>query len=307
MNNLLLSSTLTPTPDRESSVGALCRELVTAFRASGIPMPELDARILVCHALGITHEDFVASPEARTSALERQLARGYAERRCAREPVSRIVGMREFRGLEFEITPETLDPRPDTETVVDASLEVVGSIPCSNRPRILDIGAGSGCVLISLLHEVGKASGVGTDVSEGALCVARRNATRHGVAARSDFVCTSWTDGLAESFDLVVSNPPYIATGAIGDLEPDVRVYDPKSALDGGDDGLDGYRAVVPALARNLLPGGWVVFETGAGQAEAVAEMLIKCTGAPEFDELRHWRDLAGLVRCVGARRSPSL
>ena len=306
MNSRLPSSTANGMPDSGLSAGALYRELAASLRASGTPTPELDARLIVCYALGISHETLVAEPERRTSLPARQTAFSYAKRRCAHEPVSRIVGVREFRGLDFKITPDTLDPRPDTETVIDASLEVLGSAPRPEGHRILDIGTGSGCILVSLLHEVGSATGVGTDISERALCVARDNASRHGVTQRARFVCTSWSTGVAGSHDLVVSNPPYIATGAIADLAPDVYAYDPRSALDGGSDGLDAYRDIIPALRECLVPGGWVVLEVGAGQAEAVCNMLATTAKAVGFEKPCHWRDLAGHVRCIGARRSPS-
>ncbi|MEM8744459.1 MAG: peptide chain release factor N(5)-glutamine methyltransferase [Pseudomonadota bacterium] len=281
--------------------------MTETFRARAIPTPELDARLLICHALDMSHETFAANPEADITDEARELALGYAARRCAREPVSRILGMREFWGLEFAVAPETLDPRPDTETLVRASLEVLDGAPGRHDPRILDIGTGSGCVLVSVLHEHAPASGVGTDVSESALCTARRNARRHGVDARAAFVCTSWSAGMAGTFDLVVSNPPYISTGAIEMLEPEVRDHDPRTALDGGPDGLDAYRAVIPLLDKALAPGGWVIFEVGAGQSADVRDMFADNPDTPVFETVCEWRDLAGHVRCVGARRSPCL
>ncbi len=283
------------------------RELVSAFRASSVATPELDARVLMCAVLEIRHEEFIADPAQEIQAGEREHVIELAGRRCAREPVSRIIGTREFWGLEFAISPETLDPRPDTETLVRAALEVLDAKPGRSAPLVLDIGTGSGCVVLSLLHELGSGTGVGTDISEGALRVARGNARRHGLAARSSFVRTSWTAALDGVFDLVVSNPPYIRSNAIGKLAPEVRDHDPGHALDGGDDGLDAYRAIVPALSRCLAPGAWVVFEVGAEQAERVGKMLDDGTAALRFGPVRYWRDLAGCVRCVGAKRLPVL
>lgn len=286
---------------------ALYRALVAAFRSSEIATPELDARVLMCAALDIGHEEFVADPDQEISVSERERVMQLARRRYAREPVSRIIGMREFWGLDFEISPDTLDPRPDTETLVRAALEVLEgrSPPCA--PVILDIGTGSGCVVLSLLHELGSAAGVGTDTCEGALRVAQANARRHGLDARVGFVRTSWAAGLSCAFDLVVSNPPYIPNDAIGQLAPEVHGFDPRNALDGGNDGLDAYRAIVAGLSRCLRPGGWVIFETGADQAARVGGMLDEGTAVLEFGPVRAWHDLTGHVRCVAARRLPVL
>lgn len=286
---------------------ALYRELVTVFRSNDIATPELDARVLMCAALDIGHEDFVADPDREVSVSERERVMQLADRRCAREPVSRIIGTREFWGLDFLISPDTLDPRPDTETLVRAALEVLEGRSRPDPPVILDVGTGSGCVVLSLLHELASAAGVGTDTSEGALRVAQDNARRHGLAARVGFVRTSWTAGLSRAFDLVVSNPPYIPSDAIGQLAPEVRGHDPRNALDGGDDGLDAYRVILPALSRCLVPGGWAIFETGSDQAAHVGRMLDQGTAVPGFGPVRVWHDLAGHVRCVGARRLPVL
>ena len=307
MNNQPHKSLASLTALAPQTLHALHRQLVTAFRKAKIAAPELDARILVCHACGVSHETFVAEPERTVGKAELQLAGKLAERRFAREPVSRIVGEREFWGLEFELSPDTLDPRPDTETLVEAALDVARMLGGGDPLSILDIGTGSGCILVSLLFNNNTAKGIGTDISEKALEVARTNAARHGVDARAQFMCTNWADGLADRFDLVVANPPYIPAGEISNLEPEVHSYDPRRALDGGLDGLDAYRAIIPLLCEVLACHGWVLFEVGQGQADAVCELLADQEGSLAFDEIRRWDDLGGRVRCVGARCSLTL
>jgi len=319
------------------------RHLAGELRASGVATPELDARLLICHACALSHERFAATPAREVTEDEIERIRLSAKRRCAREPVSRILGSREFWGLEFEIGPQILDPRPDTETLVSAGLELVRE-RCSAEPlSILDLGTGSGCILISFLHELDSACGVGTDISAEALELARVNAKRHGVAERALFVCTSWCEGLGTSsnsetvgqintssnseavgqintsskaqavgqkkgyFDLVLANPPYIPTGDLAGLEPEVARYDPAAALDGGRDGLDAYRKIANELHAVLAPGGWAVFEIGEGQGEDVAAILRDSNGTAFFDKTRQWHDLAGQLRCVAGKRSPTL
>ncbi len=294
---------------RPSSRSALqvYRDVVSVFRAAGIATPELDARLLICHACGMSNESFVAQPDRELGAAELELIRQVTNRRCAREPVSRIVGSREFWGLDFAISPDTLDPRPDTETLVCAALEVVREGKSGMPPSILDLGTGSGCVLISLLHELETAEGSGVDICDNALRIARNNAVRHGVDARAEFICTSWLTDTECRFDLVVANPPYIPTGDVPNLEPEVRDYDPPRALNGGSDGLGAYRAIISCLSKCLAPGGWIIFEVGADQASSVNDMLANDGRAPVFAEFRQWSDLADRVRCVGAKRSPTL
>jgi release factor glutamine methyltransferase len=287
-------------------LGSVYRDLVRDLAASGVATPELDARLLICHACAITHERFAAAPEREVSHEELERISLSAKRRRAREPVSRILGCREFWGLDFEIGPQTLDPRPDTETLVSAALELVRERGNAEPLSVLDLGTGSGCILISLLHELAFATGVGTDTSIQALELARANALRHGVARRAQFLCTSWQEGLGRSFDMVVANPPYIPTGDLAGLEPEVALFDPRAALDGGRDGLDAYRNIIPSLHSILAPGGWAVFEIGEGQGEDVSAMFRVTGGDSSFDEVRQWHDIAGRVRCVAGKRSPT-
>lgn len=314
-----LHDAVTSTLPRRGNINGVHRHLAGELRASGVATPELDARLLICHACALSHERFAAMPEREVSEDELEWIRLGAKRRCAREPVSRIIGVREFWGLEFEIGPQTLDPRPDTETLVSTALELVRERGSREPLSILDLGTGSGCILISLLHELEFASGAGTDMSVEALELARVNAKRHGVAERALFVCTSWSEGLGTYsnseavgqkkgyFDLVVANPPYIPTGDLAGLEPEVSRYDPAAALDGGRDGLDAYRKTATEMHTILAPGGWAVFEIGEGQGEDVAAILRDSNGTAFFDEVRQWHDLAGHLRCVAGKRSPTL
>ncbi len=278
------------------------RALAAAFRAAAIETAALDARLLLCAACGLAHAQFVAEPKRSLSDREEALIARYAARRLAGEPVSRILGQREFWGLSFALEAHTLDPRPDTETLVGAALELCRAPAGNAAPRLLDLGTGSGCILLALLHELPDAQGVGVDRAPDAVAVARRNARRLGLADRAAFCCGSWGEALSGRFDLLLCNPPYIATGEIAGLDAGVARYDPRAALDGGADGLACYRQIVPGLPGLLAPGGWVLFEVGAGQASAVLALLARHGLGQRSDDRRTWRDLAGRVRCVGAR-----
>jgi release factor glutamine methyltransferase len=279
------------------SLAVARRHLAQAFRAAGIDNPELDARVLIGHALGLDHAQLAAT-ERTLSEAERAVIARLAARRLAREPVARIVGVKEFWGLPLALSPATLVPRPESETVVEAALAAIGRAPGSSF-RIADLGTGSGALLLALLHELPHAFGIGTDRLPGAVAVARGNARRLGLAARAGFVACDFGAALNGGFDLVVANPPYIRRGDIAALAPDVRDYDPAIALDGGDDGLDAYRVIAADARRLLAPTGVLVVELGAGQAAAVGDLLCVaglCTaGGPHAD-------LAGLPRALVAR-----
>lgn len=284
-----------------TSVDAVRRRLARAFAEAGIETAALDARLLLLEALGLTHEALLAEPGRPVSEEEIRQIEALMRRRLAREPVARILGRREFFGRELAIDASTLDPRPDTETLVRHALRFARVR--GNGLRILDLGTGSGAVLIALLGELPAAEGVGTDRSEEALRVAAANAARHGVASRARFVRADWCQGLAGRFDLVVSNPPYIPTGEIAALEPEVRHFDPPAALDGGADGLDAYRAISAGAAALLEPGGLCAVEIGAGQQAQAEQAFIVRGWARAADDLRSSPDLAGLTRVLGFNR----
>lgn len=278
---------------REAFIEAAC-----ILRQAGIETPELDARLLLCHAAGLIHETYVAKanatmePEA-AARFERAL-----ERRLKREPIARIIGMREFYGRSFAIGPETLDPRPDTETLIEAALTIADANGGRNRPlSLLDLGTGTGCILLTLLAELPRASGLGTDKSASALALAAANAERLGVSARAAFIAADWLDGIAGKFDLILSNPPYLAEEERRDLPADVALYDPVLALDGGPDGLDAYRRIA-AAAPTLADAGRLIVEIGIAQGEAVAE-IFRAAGL-QIEAIRP--DLSGRPRAIVAR-----
>ncbi|MGX5773970.1 peptide chain release factor N(5)-glutamine methyltransferase [Methylorubrum zatmanii] len=290
-------SGLTPTLSREAAL----RLLVRMLEQAGRPNARADARFLALHALALTPLDLtLRGREPIGEAGAHRLGRA-AERRLAGEPVARILGAWEFWGLPFSLGPETLVPRPDTESVVETALRLV---PERDRPlRLADLGTGSGCILVALLHERPRAFGLGLDRAEGALRVARANAERNGVGARAAFLRGSWLDALVGPFDLIVSNPPYIAAPVIATLDTEVREHDPMAALDGGPDGLDAYRAILLGIARRpdlLSPGGALVLEIGYDQAAALTALA----GAMGFAEVSIGRDLAGNDRVVTLRPS---
>jgi len=255
-----------------------------------------DARFLVLDVLGLTGTDLVLGGPHPIGARGAAALSGALARRLAGEPVARIVGAWEFWGLPFGLAPDTLVPRADTETLVETAL---ARHPDPARPlRILDLGTGSGCILVALLSERARAFGVGLDRSESALIQARANAAANGVGARAAFVCADWTAGLGGAFDLVVSNPPYIPAGHIATLADEVRLHDPAAALDGGADGLDAYRRILAEVARGpvrLAEDASLVFEVGHDQAEAVLALGQEHGFVPGGVT----RDLAGHARVV--------
>jgi release factor glutamine methyltransferase len=286
-----------------ASAGAAIAHAVQLLRAAGLEEGARDARLLTAAALNVDPAALVKHPEIRLTPIELERLQSYIRRRIEREPVSRILGRRGFYGRDFAISPATLDPRPDSETLIEAALQLVAESGWNDAPiRILDIGTGSGCLLVTLLAELPAAVGVGSDIDVGALQIAKENAECLGVAARARFVESRSLATIDGAFDLLISNPPYIPTAEIASLDPDVRRYDPLTALDGGIDGLDIYREITRDLVR-VVPDGWALFEVGAGQADAVTTLL---QGAEVGSMMRRFCDLDGRDRCVAwkARRS---
>jgi release factor glutamine methyltransferase len=265
--------------------------------AAGVESPRLDARLLLAAAMAATADRLIGDPDGAVPAIAARRFAAALERRVAREPVSRILGRREFWSLPFRIGPATLDPRPDSECLVAAAL---ARLPRRHAPlRILDLGSGSGCLLLALLSELPRARGLGVDLAPAAVAVAARNAAELGLADRARFRVGDWDRGIAGRFDLVLSNPPYVAQPALAALAPEVVEYDPRLALDGGADGLAGHRALAPAIARRLAPEGFAVVEIGAEQA-AAATVVYEAAGlvASALE-----RDLAGRARALIFRR----
>jgi release factor glutamine methyltransferase len=283
------------------SIASARRLLAQSFRRAGLPMPELDARVLVAHALGLDHASLASQGDRRLLAGEADAIAGLAARRLKREPVARILGVKEFWGLNFKLAAATLVPRPETETVVEAALAAIGREKA--RPLMLaDLGAGSGALLLALLSEWPMAHGVGTDLSRRALECARTNAAALGLAERASFVACDYGAALAGPFDLIVSNPPYIASDDIATLAPEVREFDPRCALDGGRDGLEAYRTIAREARRLIALDGVLVLELGAGQLAAV-ERLLAAAGLLAIGPARC--DLAGIPRALAVRRMP--
>ena len=281
------------------------RRLAASFRSAGLEQPARDARLIVAAVLDLDQVAMLRTPDRLLSVAEVDAAERMAARRLQHEPVSRILGRRWFHGLEFEIDPSTLDPRPETETLVEGVLTRLRERAFAEPVRILDLGAGSGAILIALLAALPTATGVGTDISPQALDVARRNASKHGVADRADFRNADWFVGVdPATYDVIVSNPPYIPSHEVAVLDRDVRDFDPLAALDGGLDGLDAYRTLTAGAAAYLAPAGMLVMEVGAGQAEAVAR-LCEVTGLVAEPPTALWRDLSGHQRCVAATPRP--
>ena len=289
--------------DSGHSIERARRALAARLQAAGIEDPSLDARLLVGAALGLDLTGLVVQAARILTSEEAARLEGYAERRLAHEPVARILGVREFWGLPFRLSEATLVPRPDTETVVELALEIFRERPIAGRrPRIADIGTGSGAILLALLHEIPEAFGVGTDLSLTALHTAKGNAAALGLADRAGFVACSYAAALHGPFDLIVSNPPYIPAGEIPKLSIEVREHDPHLALDGGNDGYDAYRALIPQAAERLAPGGALVVEAGRGQAGDIETLMAAAALSVEKPPKA---DLAGIPRAVSARKMP--
>jgi release factor glutamine methyltransferase len=278
-----------------ASVATARRVVAQAFAAGSLEAADLDARLLIAHALRLDHRGLIDAHNDALGARDCARIEALARRRLKREPVSRIVGEKEFWSLPFVVNPDVLVPRPETEILVETALQTLQA-EGRQRVRIADLGTGSGAILLALLHERRDAFGVGTDRSEPALRVAVRNAQRFGLSDRAQFVAGDFAGALRPGFDLVVSNPPYVARRDWADLEPEVRDHDPFLALDGGADGLDAYRRIATDAGRVLAPGGHLVVELGvdleAGVTAVFAAAGLLLAGPPR-------RDLAGIPRAL--------
>jgi release factor glutamine methyltransferase len=296
------AATLTKSDGTDTrTVAELRRALAAKFHAGGLDAPDLDARILVGHALGLDHGALAAAATRRLGAEEESVIAALTNRRLAGEPVARILGYKEFWSLPLRVDAATLVPRPESETVVETALAAIDAGgPRSRELRIADLGTGSGALILALLSELPNAFGIGTDTSTKALVVARDNGRRLA-QTRARFVACDMAAALRGPFDAIVSNPPYIASGDIATLAADVRDFDPHLALDGGTDGLHFYRAIAAAAPALLAPGGVLVVELGIGQAEPVAHLFAAAGLAPSPP----YPDLNGTPRALVARKRP--
>ncbi len=286
-----------------NGAGDWLRSARDRLEAVGIETASLDARMLLLDGLALPHSVIVAEPNLALQADELARLETMLSRRLAREPVSRILGWREFYGRRFEITPQVLDPRPDTEVLVETALKHADQQFGSDHTcRVLDLGTGSGCIAVSLLAERPEWAGCATDLSREALDVARANAKAHTVLDRLELVETSWTSGVTGPFEMIVSNPPYIANHEVEDLMPEVRDYDPRMALTAGADGLDAYVEILRAAPGLLVPGGVLILEIGAAQAASVRAEAMRCGCVQRDDQIQEVADLAGHVRVLVVR-----
>jgi len=277
------------------------RALAAQFKSAAIESAELDARILAGHVLGLDLTGLISAAQRQLTPDESARLAQFAHRRLAGEPVARIVGEKEFWGLPLQLSSATLVPRPDTETLVELALEMLRDGGPENRPlRIADLGTGSGAILLALLSELPAAEGFGTDVSEVALQTARANAARTGLSGRATFIACDYASGLAGPFDLIASNPPYIRSADIAGLAGEVRNHDPIAALDGGADGFNAYRTLIPQAATLLAPGAPLVVEAGEGQSAQIQALM---TAAGLAAAIAPKADLAGIPRAVAGHK----
>jgi len=277
-----------------STIGVFRRSAIERLRAAGIETAELDTRVLLCHVLGIDEAALLTASDAPVfrevwAQFERCL-----NRRISGEPVARIVGYKEFWSRSFKLGPDTLVPRPESETIIEAALAAFPEREAALR--VLDLGTGSVALLAAILIERPHATGIGIDRSERALTVARDNVISLGLGMRVKFICGDWTDAIHQSFHLVVANPPYISSGELAKLPREVSEHDPRLALDGGEDGLEAYRKIIRELPRLLMPKGAAVLELGLGQEIDVARIArdthIYVDGPARYD-------LAGVPRAL--------
>jgi release factor glutamine methyltransferase len=275
---------------------SLWTEVRKRLEAAGVDSPVLDARLLLEAGAGVSRLDIVTDPRRELTAEQAANVRALADRRVAREPLAHITGVRHFWKQELRVSPDVLIPRPESEHVVEAAL---ARLPFAEPARVLDLGVGSGAILFAILVDRPLATGLGVDLSAEALEVAMANAAQLGLGQRVSFKQSDWDRQIEGVFDMVVSNPPYIATAEIEGLTPEVARFEPRLALDGGADGLDAYRAIIPSLATLLRPGGAFALEIGRGQDEAVAAMAEK----GGMTEIERRRDLAGIIRVVSGVR----
>lgn len=270
---------------------------ITIFlKQAGVESARLDARVMWKHVTGMSDADIIIHPDAVLSPGQQSVLSAMVQQRIDGVPVAKIIGVKEFYGRDFTVTADVLDPRPDSETLIEAVLSYVGEAKDKNW-RILDLGTGSGCLILTLLSELSNATGVAVDISDKALAVARDNAARLNVQGRAEFIQSDWLDNVDGVFDIIVSNPPYIETDSIADLDKDVRLYDPMSALDGGADGLGPYKILFPQIRHYLNLGGFVAVECGFNQAGHIRRLMEN----PRFEHIRTYTDIAGHERIVSA------
>jgi release factor glutamine methyltransferase len=279
------------------TIKTLLSESKKSLKDSGIPSYSLDADLIMAHVLKTSKEEVFCHPERilypnQDAEFKRLIAERYA-----RKPMAHILGVREFWERSFKVTQDTLDPRPDSESLIEQVLQLYKNLP--KPKRIIDFGTGTGCLLLTLLSEFDESQGVGVDISETAIAVAQENAEKLGLAKRTSFVVSNWGKKIKGEYDLIISNPPYIKKSDIDGLEPEVSTYEPKQALDGGDGGLDCYIILASDIFPLLAEGGFAVLEHGIGQ-EADVKRILENNG---FKFVANKPDLSGINRCVTVKK----
>jgi len=283
-----------------SIISDLLHQARKSLNEAGIETAALEARVLLCHVSQMTEAEVVAYPERTIDDASRLRFLDLVDKRTKRIPLAHLLGVREFWGLEFSVNDQTLIPRPETEFAVELAVDFARSIVQKNgNVRVLDLGTGTGCLLISILHEVENANGVGVDINPKAVELAKKNAKNLGVDARARFQCMNWGEELEETFDIIVSNPPYIQSGDLTGLMPEVSIYEPVQALDGGADGLDEYRKLIPQARELLNKHGLLILEIGKEQAGGVLGLLGQHGFQPRESNHPVKHDLAGYDRII--------
>lgn len=279
------------------TVHAALTESRHLLKAAEISTYHLDSRILLEYSTGKSRETIAGHPEIELTIEETQLFFTLIKRRAAYEPIAHLIGKREFWGREFKVTHNTLDPRPDSETLIEQALKL---FPDKNAPlRILDLGTGTGCLLLTLLKEYPFAKGIGVDIHFPALKVAQENTLNLGLEKRVQFILQCWAAGIKGCFDLIISNPPYITSADLALLQPEVSLYEPHIALEGGIDGLDCYRMIAPSLSPLLSDEGYAILEFGCGQETDISTILM----THQMQPILYSSDLGGIIRCVVANK----
>jgi len=283
-------------PHSDITLKAIKRRLINSFREAGLESPELDTRLLITHVTDLTHLDLITTPSQSLSLKQIVDIEALAKRRLQGESLDHIFGYKEFYGRRFKVTKDVLSPRPETEMLVRAALDIIKSKPDA---CLLDLGTGSGAIIVSIVAEAPQTTGMAVDISLSALGIAQENALAHGVDDRVVFVDGTWLGPVKGQFDIILSNPPYITDVAMEGLSASVKDFDPAISLRGGKDGLKAYRAILSDAKNHLNPTGTIIFEIGYDQGQAVADLL---EGAG-FQAIRVAKDLAGHDRLVSANR----
>ncbi len=283
-------------------INTVLKRSSSVIRSAGIVSADLDARVLLGHVLRMDWSEIVMNADSPVDRACRAQLDTLIERRIRGEPIAYLIGKREFWGLEFDVDDSTLIPRPDSETIVEAVLRELHHLAGDSKRqlRMLDLGTGSGCLLLALLSELPSALGVGVDCSSDALDIARKNAAKHGLHNRTSFYESDWARNVDGFFNVIVANPPYIAECALESLPRDVYQFEPRSALCGGSDGLEAYRRLAEDVLKLLEPEGLIFVEVGAGQAESARRILFDQS---ELIFIKSYPDLTGTIRVLAGQK----